>query len=104
MSVDVTVTAPGCCEAHSHNLTYNYTPALREAGFPSWKMLDNLRADVVALMLGRLRIELNANRARYEPLIRGNGQWGTWDSMMESLEELQKSLDTHAEDGWVRVT
>lgn len=103
MSVDVIVTAPGCCMAHNHQFTYNYSPALREAGFPSWRMLNNLRAEFVMLMLNRLRAELDSNRARYESLIKGEGDWGTWETMMSSLRALQGDLERHLADGTVRT-
>lgn len=95
MSVDISVHAPECCASHSHNFTYNYSPALHEAGLPHWKHLDGLPADIVAILVGRTKIELNNDRARYEPLIRGNGEWGNWTYLMESLTALLKDLDQH---------
>lgn len=95
MSVDVYIIAPGCCEAHNHQFTYNYSPALREAGFPSWDMLNNHRAECFAVMVGRVLITLQQDKDRYGALIRGDGEWGTIETLIDSLRLLLIDLDKH---------
>lgn len=98
MSVDVSVSAD-CCGTHSHQFTYNYTPALREAGFPSWNMLDHLPAQSVCVMVGRVIAEI-ANphrRDAYEALIRGGGEWGTLSTLLDQLSAFRSDLLKHPE-------
>jgi hypothetical protein len=100
MSVDVTVTADGCCDYHSVNFTYNYSPALREAGFPSWKYLEGLPAQTVGMLIGRVQLELATRPEHFESLIRGRGEWGTMATLNESLTELLGYCGRHP-DGTV---
>lgn len=103
MSVDVTIHAKDCCDAHNHQFTYNYTPALREAGFPSWKMLDRLACHIVDLFVQRVMCELQEDPNRYGALIRGGGEWGTITTLLEQLQALGKSLAIHPH-GFVRCS
>lgn len=95
MSVDVDISDQGCCSTHSHNFTYNYSPALHEAGLPHWKDLDGLPAELVLILVARVRARLISDRARYEPMIRGGGEWGNWTFLMESLDALVTDLNKH---------
>lgn len=103
MSVDVTIETLGCCAAHNHQFTSNYTPALREAGFPAWKMLDRMNCHVVDEFVQRVIAELQSSPDRYEPLIRGGGEWGTMSTLLGSLRRLGADLHMHRH-GLVRCT
>lgn len=97
MSVDVTISADGCCTGHSHQFTYNYTPLLREAGFPSWNMLDGLPVSSVVPMVNKLMLEISNPHRRdaYTALIRGGGEWGTLNTLLDSLSALRTDMGKH---------
>lgn len=97
MSVDVSLEAEGCCDAHSHNFSYNYTPLLREIGFPSWQMIDGLPAHIVNKMVNKALIDLaNPHKwAEHSALIRGGGEWGTLNTLIESLTAFNRGLTKH---------
>lgn len=94
MSLDLSVSAEGCCDGHAFNITTNINRMLREAGFPSWQMLDGLSADVVGLLMGRAVIELGKDPQRYRALQPDNG-WGTYEGLIEWMREVLAVLDRH---------
>lgn len=99
MSVDVHLSAEGCCDSHSHQFTYNYTPALQAVGFPGWKMLNGVSASVALMFLDKAVKELESDRERYNALIRGGGEWGTIDTLLEQLGKLRADIMRHDRRG-----
>lgn len=82
MSVDIWV---GDFET---NFTYNYSPALYGAGMCSWRTINGVPAALCGWVFTRTLAELKRERERYEPLIKGGGEWGTWDDLLERLTDL----------------
>jgi hypothetical protein len=102
MSVDVTLEAD-CCGIHDHQFTYNYTPALREAGFPSWKYFEGLPGWVLRSFIERVLLELQTRAQVLTEFIRGGGEWGTITSLCEQLEALASTCEKHPQAA-VRIT
>lgn len=102
MSVDVMLEAD-CCGTHDYQFTYNYTPALREAGFPAWKYFEGLPAWVLRGFIDRVLLELQTRSETLAEYIRGHGEWGTIGSLCEHLEELASACEKHPQAA-VRIT
>lgn len=82
---------------YTANWTYNYTPALNEAGL-HWSDCDGKRAHEIAPTVATAYGRILADREKYRPLIRGGGSdpdTGTVERLIDMLEEFNAACSTH---------
>lgn len=70
------------------NFTYNYSPALDALGVPDPKELHGQRAGNMIGPLESALSKLLADPDKYGGLIRGDGAWGTADTLTIALRNL----------------
>jgi hypothetical protein len=104
MSHDVSLILPKCEKCgrsdtlkpegmdSSVNFTYNYGPALYEAAAFGISELNGVPANVA---LAAVRYVIMALKPCHEPLIRGEGTWGTMGTLLDALKRLETLLEAN---------
>lgn len=69
----------------SLNATYNYQPATEYCGLRSLNDLHGMTGAEVLPIITEVIVKAIANPHETESRIKGNGQWGTYESLLETL-------------------
>ncbi|ASX98778.1 hypothetical protein SEA_COLUCCI_109 [Arthrobacter phage Colucci] len=106
MSYDIHAVVPareGCCACHGGenldigNTTSNTSPLWRHAA-PQTDGLAGIHGKAGGEFAAYLRTSLEhmkAHRPEYEPLVRGGGEWGTYDTAVEYMTRVVEAAEKH---------
>jgi hypothetical protein len=110
MSYDIEVRSAPCKECGTvkdsidvGNATWNYAPALYKVMGFSYSALDGVQAAIALPALEKGEAEMRAHPCTYEPLIKGDGTWGTMKSLLEFHRKLVEAC-REMPDGKISVT
>lgn len=79
---------------HEVNFTYNYSPALAEAGL-RWDDCDGRTGSDLAPLIRDTHDRIAADPEKYRPLIGGGGEWGTPELLIPKLDALAEACQHH---------
>ena len=81
-------------EVFESNFTYNYTPALSEAGF-TWADCDGKTGHELYAKIRRAADVIAHDPEKFRPLIGGGGDWGTPELLIPRLYALADACEKH---------
>jgi hypothetical protein len=93
LTIDTGGDEPGCV-ADCGNMTSNVGPVWRHVGADVAEFHGKLAGDCLPALVEGLR-QLDAAPRAFDHLVRGGGEWGTVESAIEYLTQLEKDFRAH---------